>query len=69
LPDPIVRDALTIFSRIASAESRVRGVSEDELHLHELGQADAIAYVAGASAAIHYLAPSAIFCTRIVAGI
>ncbi|MEA3324475.1 MAG: LarC family nickel insertion protein [Euryarchaeota archaeon] len=68
LPDPIVRDALAIFSRIASAESRVHGVSEDELHLHELGQADAIADVVGASTAIHDLAPSRVFCARIVAG-
>ena len=68
LPDPITKDALAIFSRIASAESRVHGVSEDELHLHELGQADAIADVAGASAAIHDLAPSRVFCVRIVAG-
>jgi len=68
LPDPITRDALAIFSRIASAESRVHGVSEDELHLHELGQADAIADVVGASAAIHDLAPSRVFCTRLFAG-
>ncbi|NOQ29204.1 MAG: nickel pincer cofactor biosynthesis protein LarC [Methanosarcinales archaeon] len=68
LPDPITRDALAIFSRIASAESRVHGVSEGELHLHELGQADAIADVVGASAAIHDLAPSKVFCARIVAG-
>ena len=68
LPDPITRDALAIFSRIASAESRVHGVSEDELHLHELGQADAIADVVGASAAIHDLAPSKVFCAGIVAG-
>nr|QNO49384.1 pyridinium-3,5-bisthiocarboxylic acid mononucleotide nickel insertion protein [Methanosarcinales archaeon ANME-2c ERB4] len=68
LPDTIVRDALAIFSRIASAESRVHSVSEDELHLHELGQADAIADVVGASAAIHDLAPSKVFCARIVAG-
>nr|QNO49392.1 pyridinium-3,5-bisthiocarboxylic acid mononucleotide nickel insertion protein [Methanosarcinales archaeon ANME-2c ERB4] len=51
LPNTIVKDALAIFSRIASAESRVHGVSEDELHLHELGQADPLADVAGASAA------------------
>ncbi|MEA1870250.1 MAG: nickel pincer cofactor biosynthesis protein LarC [Euryarchaeota archaeon] len=68
LPDPLIRDALAIFSRIAAAESRVHGVGEDELHLHELGQADAIADVAGASAAIHDLAPSHVFCARIVAG-
>ena len=68
LPDRITKDALAIFSRIASAESRVHGVSEDELHLHELGQADAIADVVGASAAIHDLAPSKVFCARIVAG-
>ncbi|HEA26429.1 MAG TPA: DUF111 family protein [Ectothiorhodospiraceae bacterium] len=68
-PDPTTRDALAIFSRTAPSESRVHGVCEDELHLHELGQADAIADVAGASAAIHDLTPSAIFCARIVAGI
>ena len=68
LPNTIVRDAFAIFSRIASAEARVHGVSEDELHLHELGQADAIADVVGASAAIHDLAPSKVFCARIVAG-
>ncbi|MEA1894948.1 MAG: nickel pincer cofactor biosynthesis protein LarC [Euryarchaeota archaeon] len=68
LADPVIRDALAIFSRIASAESRVHGVSEDELHLHELGQADAIADVVGASAAIRDLAPSRVFCARIVAG-
>jgi uncharacterized protein (DUF111 family) len=48
-PDLVSRDALTIFSRIALAEARVHGVSDDELQLHELGQADAMSDVVGAS--------------------
>ncbi|MEA1944703.1 MAG: nickel pincer cofactor biosynthesis protein LarC, partial [Euryarchaeota archaeon] len=68
LPDPIIEDAAAIFDRIASAESTIHNISKDQLHFHEIGQADAIADVVGACTAIHDLAPSAIFCTRIMAG-
>jgi uncharacterized protein (TIGR00299 family) protein len=68
LPDQIIEDATAIFDRIASAESTIHDVPEDQLHFHEIGQADAIADVVGASAAIHDLAPDAIFCRPIMTG-
>ena len=68
LPDPMIEDAAAIFDRIASAESTIHNISKDQLHFHEIGQADAISDVVGACAAIHDLAPSAIFCTRIMTG-
>ncbi len=68
LPDLIIDDVTAVFDRIASAESTIHNVSKDQLHFHEIGQADAIADVVGASAAIHDLAPSAIFCRPIVTG-
>ncbi|KAF5411410.1 MAG: hypothetical protein C5S47_04010 [Candidatus Methanogasteraceae archaeon] len=68
LPDPIIDDAIAIFGHIASAESMVHNVPLDQLHFHEVGQADAIADVVGACAAIHSLAPQTISCTRIMTG-
>jgi uncharacterized protein (TIGR00299 family) protein len=68
LPDPIIDDAIAIFGRIASAESTVHNIPLDQLHFHEVGQADAIADVVGAYAAIHSLAPQTISCTRIMTG-
>ena len=68
LPDQIIDDAIAIFGRIASAESTVHNVPLDQLHFHEVGQADAIADVVGACAAIHSLAPQTISCTRIMTG-
>jgi uncharacterized protein (TIGR00299 family) protein len=68
LPDNIIEDATAIFDRIASAESTIHDVPEDQLHFHEIGQADAIADVVGASAAIRDLAPGAIFCRPIMTG-
>ncbi|MCK4812256.1 MAG: DUF111 family protein, partial [Methanosarcinales archaeon] len=68
LPDQIIEDTIAVFDRIASAESTIHNVSKDILHFHEIGQADAIADVVGASVAIHDLAPGAIFCRPIVTG-
>ena len=68
LPDRIIDDVTAVFDRIASAESTIHNVSKDQLHFHEIGQADAIADVVGASAAIHNLAPDAIFCRPIMTG-
>ncbi|MEA1905702.1 MAG: LarC family nickel insertion protein [Euryarchaeota archaeon] len=68
LPDFVIDDVTAVFDRIASAESAIHNVPKDRLHFHEIGQADAIADVVGASAAIHDLALDAIFCRPIVTG-
>lgn len=44
-----------IFKTLADAESKVHGKSLDELHFHEVGCADAVADIVGASYAYHLL--------------
>nr|WP_241776202.1 nickel pincer cofactor biosynthesis protein LarC [Methanosphaera sp. WGK6] len=44
-----------IFKTIAQAESKVHGKTLDELHFHEVGCADAVADIIGASYAYHLL--------------
>lgn len=57
--DPIIEKtvqlAKKIFKTIALAESEVHGLSLDKLHFHEVGCADAVADVIGASYAYHLL--------------
>jgi uncharacterized protein (TIGR00299 family) protein len=50
-----VRLAKKIFKTIAVAESKVHGMKLNELHFHEVGCADAVADVIGASYAYHLL--------------
>ena len=70
LPRAVMDDALGILDLMARAESSVHGTSMEELHMHEMGQQDAIADVVGASAAFHALdMPGAqIFCMPISVG-
>ena len=47
LPPKVVERASAVFRRLAEAEAVVHGVSEDEVHLHELGEVDTLADVIG----------------------
>ena len=47
LEDFIIKDATSIFKKIAYAESKIHGVTEDQLVFHEVGAADAIADIIG----------------------
>ena len=57
--DKTVKDSILlakkIFKTIAVAESNVHGIKLNELHFHEVGCADAVADVIGASYAYHLL--------------
>jgi len=70
LQKEIILDALSIFDKIASAESKVHNVPKDKLHLHEVGQLDAIADVIGSSIAFHNLGLNKykVYCTCISVG-
>ena len=55
LPRPVELDVLGVLELMGKAESRVHGTSLDELHLHEMGQQDAVADIVGAVSAFHNL--------------
>ncbi|WP_331272722.1 nickel pincer cofactor biosynthesis protein LarC [Motilibacter deserti] len=67
LEPPVHEAAARVFRLLAAAEAKVHGVSEHEVHFHEVGALDALADVVGCAAALHslgVLAPGA----RIVVG-
>jgi len=70
LPRAVMEDALGILELMGRAESIVHGIPIEVLHMHEMGQQDAIADVVGASAAFHALEMSGaqIFCMPISVG-
>jgi uncharacterized protein (TIGR00299 family) protein len=53
LPGQVEQDVLGILELMGKAESMVHGTSLDELHLHEMGQQDAVADIVGAVSAFH----------------
>jgi pyridinium-3,5-bisthiocarboxylic acid mononucleotide nickel chelatase len=68
LQGPVVELARRIFRTIARAEAHVHQVPMDHVHLHEVGAADAIADVVGATALLHWLAAGAIVCSPLPMG-
>lgn len=45
----IKRQAIRVFDQLATAESKVHGISKQEVHLHEVSGTDAIVDIVGAS--------------------
>jgi pyridinium-3,5-bisthiocarboxylic acid mononucleotide nickel chelatase len=52
---PILNFAKNVFQTLAIAEAHVHGVNLDKIHFHEVGAADAVADIMGASYAFHEL--------------
>jgi uncharacterized protein (TIGR00299 family) protein len=48
VPDGVKHQALAAINRLAQVEARIHGVSEEHLHLHELGGADTLVDLVGA---------------------
>jgi len=55
ITSPILNFAKKVFQTLAIAEAHVHGVDMDKIHFHEVGAADAVADVIGASYAFHEL--------------
>jgi uncharacterized protein (TIGR00299 family) protein len=52
-PEQVKRPVIAAINRLSQAESRLHGLPEDELHLHELGGADTLVDLMGAFWLLH----------------
>jgi len=55
LPESVKRRALSIFNRIAVAESGIHGCAVEDVHFHEVGALDAIVDIVGSALCLEYL--------------
>jgi len=58
--EKVKEDALAVYALIAEAESFAHGKPADQIHFHEVGEADAVADIVGCCMLINELAPDKI---------
>lgn len=68
LAPPVITHAIGIFSLLADAESRVHGVSVDQIGFHEVGAADSIADIVGAAYLIDAIGARSYSCAPLPLG-
>jgi uncharacterized protein (TIGR00299 family) protein len=60
--------ALAIFQRIGIAESKIHGVSPNQVHFHEIGAVDSIVDIVGCSVAVDLLGLDRVYCSPLPTG-
>ena len=60
--------AIGVFRRLAGAEACVHGTTEDDIHFHEVGAADAIMDIVGACVALELLGVEKVYCSPVTVG-
>ena len=68
LPGEVTDRAHQAFTELARAEASVHGVEPDEVHFHEVGAVDSLADIIGVLLAVHWLDPTAVFCSPLPLG-
>jgi uncharacterized protein (TIGR00299 family) protein len=68
LTDDVKRRSLSIFTRLAEAESKVHGISVEKVHFHEVGAIDAIVDIVGACIGFEMLGIEQFRCSKINVG-
>ena len=64
----VKENAMKVYSLIAEAESRVHGVTVNEIHFHEVGTMDAVADIIGVCMLMEELAPEQIIVSPVHVG-
>jgi uncharacterized protein (TIGR00299 family) protein len=67
VPGGVKRHAINAINRLARVEARIHGVSEDKLHLHELGGADTLVDLVGAFWLLHDLEVTQVYASPLPA--
>lgn len=68
LVEPVKRDSIRIFRRLAEAEARVHRTGVDDVHFHEIGAMDTILDVVGAVAGMAILGIETVYCSPLHVG-
>ena len=68
LDEEVREKAIEIFRRLAAAEARVHGVATEEVHLHEVGTADALVDIVGAVVGLRLLGVEQVFSSPLRCG-
>lgn len=68
VPEPVKKNALDVYQRIAAAESRVHGAPVSEVHFHEVGALDAVADVVGNCLLLSMIAPDRVVVSPVNTG-
>src|SRR6266478_2322442 len=67
VPEEVKRPALAAIERLGAAESRLHGLDEADLHLHELGGADTLVDLVGAFWLLHNLSVGQVYASALPA--
>jgi len=68
LDKQIKQQSISIFQRLAEAESRVHGIQIEEVHFHEVGAVDAIIDIVGSIIGINALEIKEVYCSPLPMG-
>jgi uncharacterized protein (TIGR00299 family) protein len=68
LSDRVKRLSLSIFDRIAEAESMIHGCPKDKVHFHEVGGIDAMVDIVGTALCVEYLGVENVWCSPVPLG-
>ena len=66
--DAVKNQVLSVYERIAQAESQVHGVPVDQIHFHEVGSLDALADITAVCYLLEQLAPEQILASPVQVG-
>ena len=66
--EQVTHQSIKIFQRLAQAEAKVHGTTEDQIHFHEVGADDAIMDIVGSCLTLEALGVEKVFCSRLTVG-